>query len=344
MFFRKFAGFVPLFFVLSLTPVIDGSPAASYSVVQRWSVGGDGGWDQLASDPESRRLYVARNDRVVVIDTKTGKTVGTIPELRSVHYICLDASGTQGWLTDSEAKAVRVFDRHTLQIGASIGVPFSPNVAVFDDFTQSLVVFSESGNQAAVIDAASNAVLGTFSLSGRSVSAVVDGKGSLLVSLAGTNQIARVRISSREVESVWSVTPCVGPAGLAIDRTASRVYSACENAKVVTLDAVTGKLLATASVDEGVRALAIDPQRKLIFAANGGGTLQVIKQTTSGRLTILQKVKTETGARTLTFDPVSKRIYLPAAQYGLRTGETSEELRFRPTPVPGSFGILVVTD
>jgi DNA-binding beta-propeller fold protein YncE len=344
MFFGKPSGLVPFLLVLSLAPMLAASPGRPYGVVQRWSLGGEGGWDQVVTDPRSHRLYVARNDRVVVIDTETGKTVATIPNLQSVHYICLDAGGRQGWLTDSVGKAILVFDRSTLQIAASIPVPFRPDVAIFDAFTQSIVVLSERGDQVAIIDAVSNALKETFSLPGRSTSAAVDGKGAFFLSLGDSNQIARIDIGSRKVEATWPLPACVGPAALTVDQAASRVYSACENAKLVTLDAATGKVLATATIDEGVRALAIDPQRKLIFAANGGGTLQVLRQTPSGRLTLLQSVKTQPGARSLTFDPVSKRIYLPAAQYGLRTGETSEELRFRPTPVPGSFGILVVSD
>lgn len=93
----------------------------------------------------------------------------------------------------------------------------------------------------------------------------------------------------------------------------------------------------------GTRELTFDPKRDLVFAANGGGTLSVLLETKSG-LSVRQAVKIQPGAISLAFDPRFEKIYLPAAQFGLRTGLVSEELRFRPTPLPGSFVVLVVGD
>jgi DNA-binding beta-propeller fold protein YncE len=319
-----------------------GQTPDAYRVIQRWSIGGEGGWDHLADDPKNHRLYVTRGDRVVVVDTGTGKAVGEIAGSQNVHYVCLDPSGNYGWITDGAAGAVRVFDRESLQVMASIPAGVNPNAAVFDTASQSLFVFPERGNTAVAFSAISRQRLGEVSFPGTPAVAVSDDKGSLFVSIRTLSQIVRVNTVSRTITAAWPIAGCVGPAGLVIDKASRQLYTACENRKLVTLDATTGKLLGSLNLPEGTRELAIDSQRKLIFAANGGGALTVIKQTSAGILSVRQTIKTQPGARTLAFDPLTKRIYLATAQFGLRTGDTSEELRYRPTPVPGSFVVLVV--
>ena len=50
------------------------SPLPSgYHLEATWKPGGDGGWDYLTFDPEARRLYVTRPDRVQVIDGDKGR-------------------------------------------------------------------------------------------------------------------------------------------------------------------------------------------------------------------------------------------------------------------------------
>jgi DNA-binding beta-propeller fold protein YncE len=181
-----------------------------------------------------------------------------------------------------------------------------------------------------------------FRSRGRPAGAVADGKGALFVSFADRNAIGRIDTRTRTVAPPWEIAGCRGPAGIAVDAAHDRVYSVCENRLLTELDAANGKMLASAAIEEGSRELAVDPQRGLIFVAGGGGTLTLIKERSPGALSIAQTLKTQAGARSLALDPQTSRVYLGAAQFGLRTGETSEELRFRPTPVPGSFVVLVV--
>ena len=53
--------------------------ATSYGVRQQYLLGGGGGWDYLTLDQAGKRLFIARTDRVMVVDTADGKVIGTIP-------------------------------------------------------------------------------------------------------------------------------------------------------------------------------------------------------------------------------------------------------------------------
>jgi len=346
MLVRQFWNFLIALVVVFVVRGFSAPPSRSesrpYSVIEQWKLGGEGGWDRLAVDPKQSRLYVPRSNRVVVIDTRTGQELGEIRGMRNVHSVCLDPDGQRGWLTDGATGMVNAFDRSTFRISASIPASADPDAIVFDPVTRSVFVFAGQGDGVTAIDAASNHIVGTLSLPGRPAEAVSDGKGTMFASLQDTGRIVRINTASREVTSNWLLPNCIGPTGIAVDH--GRVYSVCENRQLLAIDAGTGKILASTEVAEGARNLAVDPQSRTIFVASGGGTLDVVKERSSGELSIAQNLTTRPGARTLILDSATSRIYLPTAQFGLRTGEISEELRFRPTPVPGSFVVVVVGD
>src|SRR5579863_8102715 len=69
-----------------------------YHVIARWQIGGDGGWDYVTIDGPANRLYIARANRVEVVDTTTGKKVGEIGGLHRTHGIALDPDGKFGYI------------------------------------------------------------------------------------------------------------------------------------------------------------------------------------------------------------------------------------------------------
>jgi len=54
-------------------------PANRYEKVHTIKLGGEGRWDFLEVDEANRRLFVARETRVVVVDLDAEKPVGEIP-------------------------------------------------------------------------------------------------------------------------------------------------------------------------------------------------------------------------------------------------------------------------
>src|SRR5262249_16921391 len=126
------------------------------------------------------------------------------------------------------------------------------------------------------------------------------------------------------------------------DLTHSRVFSTCENKLMAVSDSQTRDLVATVPIGEGAKTVSYDADSDLIFSANGEGSLTVIKEESPTKFVPVQTVKTEPGARTMAFDAERGQVYLFSARFGQHTGPTSEELEFRPTPVPGSSVVLVL--
>jgi hypothetical protein len=66
-------------------------PASGHRLVDRWALGGEGGWDYPTVDSAAHRLYLSRATHVAVIDTRTGQSVGDVPDTPGVHGIAIAA-------------------------------------------------------------------------------------------------------------------------------------------------------------------------------------------------------------------------------------------------------------
>jgi DNA-binding beta-propeller fold protein YncE len=314
----------------------------NYHVLQQWPLSGDGGWNYLLTDSASNRLYVPRDNRVTVLDTRTGSTVGEIAGLTDVRSIALDTNGKLGYISDGISGSVHVFDRSTLRLTSSIVVGGIPDAIVFEPTTRNLFVFNSHNKSAAVVETTSNRVVATLPLPGRPSSAVVDGHGQVFVNLVSTGQLARIDGRSLTLKAVWPLASCTGPSGLAIDTVHSRLFSTCENKTMAISDGTAGKIVDKVPVGEGAKSVAFDSDLNLVFSSNGDGSLSVIRENTPDSFSVIQTLPTQPGTRTMVLDSAANRLYLVTARFGQRTEPTSEELQFRPTPVRDSVAILVI--
>jgi DNA-binding beta-propeller fold protein YncE len=111
---------------------------------------------------------------------------------------------------------------------------------------------------------------------------------------------------------------------------------------MAVVNADTGKVVTTVPIGGGTDAAAFDPETGLVFSSNGEGTLTVVHEDSSDKYTVVENVKTQRGARTMTLDPKTHRVYLVTAEFGPPPPPTPERPRPRPSIVPGSFTLLVV--
>jgi DNA-binding beta-propeller fold protein YncE len=153
-------------------------------------------------------------------------------------------------------------------------------------------------------------------------------------------EIVRLDAAAKKVTAEWPLG-CDSPSGLAIDLSARHLFAVCDGKKMAVVDADTGKVLATPEIGEGPDAAGFDAKNKLAFSSNGDGTLTAI-DAGKPNFPVIQNVTTQRGARTMTFDSASGRIYLPTAQFGPRPAPTAESPHPRPAIVPDTFTVLVV--
>jgi YVTN family beta-propeller protein len=316
-----------------------------FHVQDQWKLGGKGGWGFLVLDEPAHRLYIPRTNRVMVVDIETGKSIGEVDDMKNIRDITLDDSGKYGYVTDvtdGSAGFVRVFDRTTLKLVTSIPTGAVPAAIVFDSASKSVFVFNSRDHSATVIDSATNRVIATIPLSGRPGSAVGDGNGTIFVALPALGEITRIDAAAKKVTSSWQLAPCTGPSGLAVDSTRHQLFTTCEDHKLVAVSADTGHVTAIGEAPANTGDIDFDARHNLLFVADPAGSLLIFRRDAPLKYTKLQQVKTQSGARTMIVSQKDSKAYLVTSKFGQNTGAVSEELQFRPTPVPGTFSVIIV--
>ena len=311
----------------------------SFTVQNKWKIGGEGGWDYLTADSAAKRLYITHGGRVEVIDSATGKSIGAITGLKGTHGVALDDAGKYGYISDGGANAVVVFDRTTLQTVTSIPAGTNPDGIAFEPVTKTVWAFNGRSKDVTVIDTATQKVIATVPLPGKPEFPVADGKGMVFDNIEDKSEIVRLDAKNPKVTATWSVSPCESPSGLAIDREGRRLFAVCDEKKMAVVDADSGKVIATPAIGNGPDAAAFDPKNKLAFSSNGEGTVTIIDASNSS-YKVLQNMATQQGARTMTLDPATGKIYVVTAQFGPRPAATETNPRPRPAVIPDSFTVI----
>jgi hypothetical protein len=127
------------------------------------------------------------------------------------------------------------------------------------------------------------------------------------------NAVAVIDVAAGTVRSTWSLAPCDGPTGIALDESHHRPFSACHNKSLIVMDSESGKRLVQLPIGAHVDGAAFDPVTSLVFSANGDSAdVTVIHAESADQYTVRGSPPTATGAKTMALDLKSHKLYLPA--------------------------------
>jgi YVTN family beta-propeller protein len=313
-----------------------------YHVVAHWPVGGSGGWDYMTDDPVAHRLYLAHNIAVDVIDTENGKRIGSIAGLHGTHGIALGPDGRYGYISDGRGDAVVVFDRHTLATLATAPAGTNPDGIAYEPMTGTVWAFNGRSSDVSVLETNTRKMIATIPLPGKPEFPVADGRGFVFDNIESKNELVKLDAKTKQIVNVYPLTGCESPSGLSIDRARRRLFSVCENKVMAVTDADTGHVIETVPIGEGPDATRYDAKRHLVFASDGESGDMTIVSMKGRKARIVQTLTTERGARTMALDESTGRVYTVTAQFGANPAPSADNPHGRPSPVPGSFEVLVI--
>jgi len=313
-----------------------------YHFIKEIPVGGDGGWDGLIVDSAAQRLYVSHATRVVVIDLAKDAVVGEITNTPGVHDIAVAPKLNRGFVSNGREAKASVVDLKTLQTISKVDTGPNPDAILFEPGQNEVYAFNGRGQSATVIAADSGKLVATIPLGGKPEFAETDPEsGRVFDNLEDKSEVAVIDTRTHSVTNRWPIAPGAAASGIGIDPKNHRLFLGCDNKLMVMMDSTDGKVLATVPIGEGVDGAAFDPGTQLAFASCGDGTTTIAKEETPDKLTVVQTLQTERGARTMALDPTTHRIYLPTAKFGPQPEPANGERRRRPPMIPGTFKILV---
>lgn len=315
--------------------------AQRYEVISSIPFSGDQTyWDYLLADASTHKLYVTRGSEVLILDLDSGKQVSTIENLKRIHGVALAPEFNRGFISDGGDNAVVVFDVKSNAVTQKIKVGLAPDAVLYEPTKKRVYAFNAHSHSASVIDAQTENIVATVPLSGIPEFAATDGKGNVFVNIESKNSLVRLDPGGTKVQSEWSLAPCEGPSGLAVDTQGRRLFSVCDNKLMIVTDADTGKRIAEVPVGVEPDAAIYDVERKLVFSSNCDGTLTVVKQDDPDHYTVLQNVKTEREARTMALNPISHQLFLPSEQ--ILPGSKPPDPGNLPEFTPGTFHMMIV--
>ncbi len=310
--------------VVLFVVALGGSIAAQgqYAKVAEIPVGGNAGFDYLNVDSAAHRLYLTNSTQVVVIDTVTNAVVGKIPAGPGVHGIAVAPDG-RGYITNGGDDTVSIVDLKTLQLlgkvstkGSDVTVRQNPDAICYEPKQKEIYAFNHSGKSVTVIDAAGKAIA-QIPLSGTAETGQADPTlGRVFVNIEDTDSIDVIDIVTHKVVANWKVAPATSPTGMAIDTATHRLFVG-GGPSTVMIDAISGKVLASAPIIGGTDATWFDSTTQMVFSSGtaNGGAITVMHVDSPGALRVVQTLVTAPRARTMALDASTHRLYVAAQKY-----------------------------
>lgn len=330
-----------LLFALALT-----SPSivsAQWSVTKHFPVGGEGRWDYVVPDPARRRVFIGREDRVMVVDETDGHLISEVKGIHGAHGTAIDAAAGHGFATSGNDSSIVMFDLTTFRVLARTHAAEDADAIIFDEPSQRVFSFNGDAHSTTVLEPVRGSLVANIDLGGKPEYGVSAGDGMIYINLTDTSEVVEVDAKNLRVTRRWSTAPCRQPVAMAIDRVHRRLFSGCRSGAMAVSDIAAGKVIATIPIGTGTDGAAFDPSTGDAFASNADGTITVIHEDSPDAYHVAQTIITEPGSRNMGLDTVTHRAFVVGAKFGpAPTQATPDNPRRGPPMVPGSFEVMVV--
>ena len=321
----------------SVAPLLAQS-SSSYRITHTYTLGGDGSWDYIVPDPPNHRLFIGRQNRVMVVDEDTGRLIGEVMGIQGAHGTAVANATGHGFATSGNDRMVVMFDLKTFAVLGRIPAAEDADAIIYDSVSNRVFTFNGDAHSSTVIDPQAGTLVTNIPLGGKPEYGASAGDGKVYGNLTDTSEVVEIDAKTATVTRRWSTAPCKQPVSMAIDQAHHRVFSGCRSGVMAISDYQAAKVVATVPIGMGVDGAAFDAASADAFASNADGTLTVIHQDTPDQYHVVESVQTAQAARNMGLDPTNHRLFLVSAMFGPAPAGG----RGRGPVLPGSFTLMVV--
>src|SRR5215475_7476776 len=311
--------------------------SSSYRITQRYALGGDGSWDYIVPDPPHHRLFIARQNRVMVVDEDTGKVLGEVTGIQGAHGTAVAESSGRGFATSGNDQSVVMFDLKTFKALGRIPAAEDADAILYDSPSNRVFTLNGDAHSSTAIDPKQGKAIANLPLGGKPEYGASAGDGKVYANLTDTSEVVEIDANAAAVLRRWSTAPCKQPVSMAIDTAHHRLFSGCRSGVLAISDYQAGKVVATLPIGAGVDGAGFDPASGDVFASNADGTLTVIHQDTPDTYHVVESLQTPQGSRNMGLDLANHRVFVASAKFG------PPPAGGKKGPVmPGSFALMVI--
>src|SRR5450755_1112711 len=309
--------------------------SSSYRVTHTYTLGGDGNWDYIVPDPPNHRLFIARQDRVMVVDEDNGELLGEVTGIHGAHGTALAEVTGHGFATSANDQSVVMFDLKTFKVLGRIPAAEDADAILYDGASNRVFTLNGDAHSSTVIDPRKGTLITNIPLGGKPEYGASAGDGKVYANLTDTGEVVEIDAKTATVTRRWPTAPCKQPVAMALDTAHHRLFSGCRSGVMAVSDYQAGKVVATVPIGAGVDGAAFDAASGDAFASNADGTLTVIHQDSPDQYRFIENVPTPPGSRNMGLDPTNHRLFLASAKFGpVPAGGR------RGPVLPGSFTLL----
>ncbi|MDB5448086.1 MAG: hypothetical protein JWQ97_3403, partial [Phenylobacterium sp.] len=220
--------------------------------------------------------------------------------------------------TANEDGSTTVFKLSTLQTLARVKLGEGADAAFYEPATGQVAFTLGDTQELVLLDARTAKPTGRVHMNAEELEAVAsDGQGFLYVNERDKNAVGKVDARRHTLVAEWPVAGCEAPTGIAMDRAAGRLFIGCRGAHPVlaVVDAATGREITTLEIGRGNDGVVYDPATRRIFTSNGlDGDIVIYDQLGPDAYKLAGAVTTRPIARTMAFDPKTRKIYTVTAE------------------------------
>jgi outer membrane protein assembly factor BamB len=280
--------------ILTLASVFAQS-SSSYRVTHSYPLGGDGSWDYIVPDPPNHRLFIARQNRVMVVDENTGTLIGEVTGIQGAHGTAVAEATGHGFATSGNDQSVLMFDLKTFKVLGRIPAAEDADAIVYDGASNRVFTLNGDAHSSTVIDPRAGSLITNIPLGGKPEYGASAGDGKVYANLTDTSEVVEIDAKTATVSRRWSTSPCKQPVAMAIGTAHHRLFSGCRSGVMAVSDYEAGKVVATLPIGTGVDGAGFDAASGDAFASNANGTLTVIHQDSADQYHVIQNVQTPEG-------------------------------------------------
>src|SRR5260221_9951905 len=312
--------------------------ASSYRVTHTFTLGGDGSWDYVVPDPPNHRLFIARQNRVMVVDEDSGTLLGEVIGIQGAHGTAVANGSGHGFATSGNDQSVVMFDLKTFKVLGRIPAAEDADAIIYDSASNRVFTLNGDAHSSTVIDPRAGTLITNIPLGGKPEYGASAGDGKVYANLTDTSEVVEIDAQTASVARRWATAPCKQPVAMAIDTAHHRLFSGCRSRVIAVSDYQAGKVVTTVPIGAGVDGATYDAASGDAFASNADGTLTVIHQDTPDQYRVVQTVETPVASRNMGLDPTNHRVFIVSAKFGPAPAGG----RGRGAMVPGSFSLMVI--
>jgi WD40 repeat protein len=335
--------------VVLSTGIALAAAGSGYKLVKKVSFGAAPGsgatgeyFDYVVVDSATRRVYLSHKTEVIVVNADSGETIDTITgDWKRIHGVALAPGSGHGF--DGDAGNIVEFDVKTDKVIKTIKGEDDADWILYDPASKMIFAFNGDSKSSTVIDPVKGEVVKSIPLGGSPEQAVADGKGMIYDNIASTSEVVAIDTKTLTIKARYSVAPSGQPTSITMDRKTRRLFvGGRKPTSLVMMDADTGKVIGNAfPIGDRVDANTFEDSTKTLAAATREGTLHIFHEDSPDKLTAVETIKTEFGAKTMGLDPKTHNLYLTTSDFGPAPAPTEKQPNPQPVAKPGTFRLLI---